>query len=102
MYGEIHRCLICLLLTLENSILAPRDHFYRENEFHWSRITSHNGDFKPAYQMLNADGEVIGYEGFVGHNLLASYVHLHFGQNPLLVDKFVQHCREFTTVRVAG
>jgi cobyrinic acid a,c-diamide synthase len=102
MDGEIHRFGYRQLLTLEDSILSPRGQFYRGHEFHWSRITSHNGDFKPAYQMLNADGEVIGYEGFVGPNLLASYVHLHFGQNPLLVDKFVQHCREYSTVRAAG
>jgi hypothetical protein len=29
-------------------------------------------------------------------------VHLHFGQNPLLVDKFVQHCREYAAVRSAS
>ena len=99
MDGEIHRFGYRQLLTLEDSILSPRGQFYRGHEFHWSRITGHNGGLKSAYQMLNAEGEVIGYEGFVAPNLLASYVHLHFGQNPLLVDKFVQHCREYATVR---
>jgi cobyrinic acid a,c-diamide synthase len=101
MDGEIHRFGYRQLLTLEDSILSPRGQFYRGHEFHWSRITGHNGDLKPAYQMQNAEGDVIGYEGFVAPNLLASYVHLHFGQNPLLVDKFVQHCREYTAVRSA-
>src|SRR6266550_9628544 len=99
MDGEIRRFGYRQILTLEESILSPRGQFYRGHEFHWSRITGHNGDLKPAYQMQNAEGDVIGYEGFVAPNLLASYVHLHFGQNPVLVDKFVQHCREYTAVR---
>src|SRR5437899_5953975 len=99
MDGEIHRFGYRQLLTLEESILSPRGQFYRGHAFHWSRITGHNGGLKPAYQMQNAEGDVIGYEGFVAPNLLASYVHLHFGQNPLLVDKFVQHCREHTAIR---
>jgi cobyrinic acid a,c-diamide synthase len=98
MDGEIHRFGYRQLLTLEESILSPRGQFYRGHEFHWSRITGHDGNLKPAYQMQNAEGDVIGYEGFVGPNLLASYVHLHFGQNPLLVDKFTQHSREYATV----
>jgi len=98
MDGEIHRFGYRQLLTLEENILSPRGQFYRGHEFHWSRITGHDGGLKSAYQMQNAEGEVIGYEGFVAPNLLASYVHLHFGQNPLLVDKFVQHCREYTAV----
>jgi cobyrinic acid a,c-diamide synthase len=99
MDGQIHRFGYRQLLTIEDNILSPRGQFYRGHEFHWSRITGHGDDLKPAYQMLSADGDVIGYEGFVGPNLLASYVHLHFGQNPLLVDKFVQHCREYSAVR---
>ena len=102
MDGQIHRFGYRQLMTLEDSILSPRGQFYRGHEFHWSRISKHDGDLKPAYQMLNADGEVIGYEGFVGPNLLASYVHLHFGQNPALVDKFVQHLREYALVRAGG
>ena len=102
MDGEIRRFGYRQLLTLEDNILSPRGQFYRGHEFHWSRITGHDGDLKPAYQMQNAEGDVIGYEGFVAPNLLASYVHLHFGQNPLLVDKFVQHCREHAAVRSAS
>jgi len=99
MDGEIHRFGYRQILTLEDSILSSRGQFYRGHEFHWSRITGHDSGLKSAYQMLSAEGDVIGYEGFVGPNLLASYIHLHFGQNPVLVDKFVQHCREYATVR---
>ncbi len=101
MDGQIHRFGYRQLLTLEDNILSPRGQFYRGHEFHWSRISGHNDDLKPAYQMQNAEGDVIGYEGFVAPNLLASYVHLHFGQNPLLVDKFVQHIREYAAVHSA-
>src|SRR5437867_13191683 len=68
MDGEIHRFGYRQLLTLEDSILSPRGQFYRGHEFHWSRITGHNGGLKSAYQMLNAEGEVIGYEGFVARS----------------------------------
>src|SRR5207244_12945315 len=98
MDGEIHRFGYRQILTLEESILSPRGQFYRGHEFHWSRITGHNGGLKSAYQMLNAEGDVIGYEGVVAPNLLASYVHLHFGHNPLLVQQFVQHYPQYATV----
>lgn len=101
MDGQLHRFGYRQLFTLEESILSPKGQFYRGHEFHWSRIVSQDGGLKPAYQMQNAEGDVIGYEGFVGPNLLASYVHLHFGQNPLLVDKFVQHCREYAMAHAA-
>jgi cobyrinic acid a,c-diamide synthase len=83
------------VLTLEDSVLSPRGQFYRGHEFHWSRVIGHDNGLRSAYQMQNAEGDSIGYEGFVGPNLLASYVHLHFGQNPVLVEKLVAHCREF-------
>ncbi len=82
------------IMTLEDNVLAPRGQFFRGHEFHWSRILRTNGTLRPAYRMTDARGEVIGFEGFVAPNLLASYVQLHFGQNPLLVEHFVRRCRE--------
>ena len=99
MDGEVHRFGYRQVLTLEDSILSPKGQFFRGHEFHWSRITNLDPGIKPAYQMINADGDHIGYEGVVSPNLLASYVHLHFGQNPLLVEKLVARCREYAGAR---
>ncbi len=100
MDGQLHRFGYRQLLTLEESILSPKGQFYRGHEFHWSRITTQDSGLRPAYQMSNAEGDPIGYEGFVGPNLLASYVHLHFGQNPLLPEKFLARCREYAAGHV--
>src|SRR5207245_2232928 len=92
MDGQLQRFGYRQLQTLEDSILSPKGQFYRGHEFHWSHITNQDPALRPAYRMSNAEGDVIGYEGFVGPNLLASYVHLHFGQNPLIPEKFISHC----------
>ncbi|MDQ6883175.1 MAG: cobyrinate a,c-diamide synthase [Candidatus Dormibacteraeota bacterium] len=102
MDGQVHRFGYRQIMTLEDSLLAAKGQFYRGHEFHWSRIVNQDPAIKPAYQMTNAEGDVIGYEGVVMPGLLASYVHLHFGQNPLLVEKLLTHCREYNTVHSAA
>ncbi|HSO93207.1 MAG TPA: cobyrinate a,c-diamide synthase [Candidatus Dormibacteraeota bacterium] len=99
MDGEVHRFGYRQVLSLEDSILSPKGQSFRGHEFHWSRVRNQDPLIKPAYQMINAEGDHIGYEGVVTPNLLASYVHLHFGQNPLLVERLVARCREHAAVR---
>jgi cobyrinic acid a,c-diamide synthase len=99
MDGQVHRFGYRQILTLADSLLSPKGQFFRGHEFHWSRIRNQDPSVSPAYQMSNAEGDLIGYEGVQAPNLLASYVHLHFGQNPLLVEKLVTHCREYSGVR---
>jgi cobyrinic acid a,c-diamide synthase len=89
------------VMTLEDSVLSPRGQFFRGHEFHWSRVLPANGRLRPAYRLANAAGELIGPEGLVAPNLLASYVQLHFGQNPILVERFLQRCRETARARLA-
>ena len=37
-------------------------------------------------------------EGFTWRNVLASYVHLHFGSNPKLATALVDQCRQARTI----
>jgi cobyrinic acid a,c-diamide synthase len=45
--------------------------------------------------MLRRAGVELGTEGYRYRNCLASYVHLHFGSNPVMAETFVESCREY-------
>jgi cobyrinic acid a,c-diamide synthase len=89
------------VLTVEDTVLAARGQFFRGHEYHWSRVVRANGAPPPVYRLTNPAGEVIGFEGFAAPNLQASLVQLHFGQNPVLVEHFLQRCEQASRVRDA-
>jgi cobyrinic acid a,c-diamide synthase len=89
------------VLTLADTVLAGRGQFFRGHEYHWSRVVRANGSPPPVYELANSAGEVIGFEGFAAPNLHASLVQLHFGQNPVLVEHFLQRCEQASRVRDA-
>ena len=72
--------------ALSDSILAKKGQVLRGHEFHWSQRDE--SECWAAYRV--ADGERT--EGFVKGNVLASYVHLHFGGDVFLAQRFVESC----------
>jgi cobyrinic acid a,c-diamide synthase len=74
-----------------DSPLGPAGTMARGHEFHYSEMDMPEHVLR-GYRLQRADGEDHGFEGYRVHNLLASYVHLHFGSNPQLADNFVQFC----------
>jgi cobyrinic acid a,c-diamide synthase len=81
--------------ALEDTILSPKGARLRGHEFHWSEMESKP---KPsAYQILHPQA---GNEGYINGNILASYVHLHFGSDPNLARNFVQASRQWAATNL--
>jgi cobyrinic acid a,c-diamide synthase len=61
----------------------------RGHEFHWSDYEGPPAG-EPAFTVVEDADRT---EGFAAGNLLASYVHLHFGAGPGMAPRFVAACR---------
>lgn len=77
---------------LQDNILGAQGDMVRGHEFHYSSL-EYAAD-NPAYRLATASGEDKGFEGYVGNNLLASYLHLNFAGNPNLASNFLKACRK--------
>jgi len=69
-------------------LLAPGE-AARGHEFHWSDYEGPPAG-EPAFTVVEDGART---EGFAAGNLVASYVHLHFGAGPGMARRFVAACR---------
>ena len=74
------------------TVLGPAGQTMRGHEFHYSTITGGAVDVSGAYRMTDRAGMDKAAEGFVAHQTLGSYVHLHFGSCPQAARHFVFAC----------
>ncbi|GIK43161.1 MAG: cobyrinic acid a,c-diamide synthase [Chloroflexota bacterium] len=104
------------------NFLLPSGVTTRGHEFHWStwepslkaegeRMKDESVDISsfiphpssfitPAWQIRPRQGESESKpEGYTHHNLIASYVHLHFAHNLQLAPNFVRACRQWLETR---
>ncbi len=81
--------------TARDTILLPEGEQTRGHEFHYSDWVDRPDDLPSAYAISPRAAEAIQMEGYAKNNVLASYVHLHFGANPDLATNFVRACQEW-------
>lgn len=74
------------VVTRSATLLGPAGTRVRGHEFHHSRLIDALPENALAFQ---AGDQPLGY---ATGNLLASYVHLHFGSNPGAAEQFVNQC----------
>ena len=70
-------------------LLAPIGTVLHGHEFHYSTLEEGHPEVESAY--LLEDGRP---EGYILHNTLAGYIHLHWGRTPEAAVRFVQNCRQ--------
>jgi cobyrinic acid a,c-diamide synthase len=76
-------------------LLGPAGTKARGHEFHYSEITRELGEVPRLYKITARQGAEAALEGYCVNNVLASYVHLHFGSNPEIARHLVESCRVF-------
>jgi len=76
--------------TLESSIIARRGERLRGHLFHWSKLQGPTE--RAAYRILEPEEQLEGFILGPESNILASYLHLHFGSEPSLAKRFVESC----------
>ncbi|MDO3377519.1 cobyrinate a,c-diamide synthase [Geoalkalibacter halelectricus] len=74
-----------------DGLLGPAGTRLRGHEFHYSEM--HPPPEVPRrYRLSRRGGEALPDEGFCLHNVLGSYIHLHFGSHPQAAEHFVNFC----------
>ncbi len=82
--------------TTAAGLLGPKGTTARGHEFHYSSLAPESlSETTAIYAMRGRAGAIERSEGFTTHNVLGSYVHLHFASNPALAPAFVYACRAF-------
>jgi cobyrinic acid a,c-diamide synthase len=79
-------------LARQSSPLLAAGDAARGHEFHWSELRADWPAERLAYDLVDRDGR---REGYASGNLLASYIHLHFGANPRLAPRLVETCAQW-------
>jgi cobyrinic acid a,c-diamide synthase len=75
--------------------LGPAGQIMRGHEFHYSTIVAGTNDAEGVYHITDRAGLEKADEGFLSHQTLGSYVHLHLGSCPQAAHHFVAACRQW-------
>jgi cobyrinic acid a,c-diamide synthase len=77
-----------------NTLLCRAGSQLKGHEFHNSVITGIPADAEFAYTMKMGEGIKDKKDGWMQYNVLASYMHIHFAQNPKIVKNFIANCKK--------
>jgi cobyrinic acid a,c-diamide synthase len=77
--------------AVQDSIIATSGQKLRGHVFHWSNLPE-PATGQAAYRILEPAAQLEGFIAGPKANVLASYLHLHFGSEPSLARRFIESC----------
>ncbi|UCE82512.1 MAG: cobyrinate a,c-diamide synthase [Deltaproteobacteria bacterium] len=83
------------VLLKEHSLLGPKGLRARGHEYHYSELIDDPGEIPDLFQVSDRMGVDTMPDGFMLHNVLAGYIHLHFGSNPETAANLVDSCKKY-------
>ncbi len=86
------------VVLLADTLLGPAGTTVRGHEFHYSEIIGDTAALRQVYQVAPRQGGAPRLEGYSLGNVLASYLHLHFGSNPAAAKAFTHACRLYQEI----
>jgi len=95
MSGKLESLNYSVAHVIRKNILSDVGFTLHGHEFHYSKITDVPADAKFAYEMKVGRGISGRYDGWLQHNLLASYLHIHFGYSLHIAKNFADACERY-------
>ena len=89
MQNKLQRLGYTTATALKSTPIAEKGQPIRGHLFHWSRLDAPD-ETKAAYQITDPKEQLEGFVLGPKDNLLASYLHLHFGSDPRLAKRFIE------------
>lgn len=87
----------CKIKLLKNTILGRKGEGVKGHIFHWSYLTLSPEKVTFAYEVEKSGQKF--YDGLSMNNVLASYVHIHFGSKVSWARNFVNRCAKYSFFR---
>jgi len=78
--------------VLKDNILSKKGDVIKGHQFRYSSLENISPSIRSVYRIRKGANEV-RREGFTRKNVLASYVHIHFGSNINFARQFIDSCR---------
>ena len=78
--------------ALKDTILSKKGEIIKGHQFRYSNIDGTYSYLDKAYRIRRGTSNEVSSEGFSAKNVLASYVHLHFGSNMNIPRHFIDSC----------
>jgi cobyrinic acid a,c-diamide synthase len=78
-----------------DTLLGAAGTVLRGHEFHYSDIVAADAALERVYCITPRRGGAGSLEGYTRGNILASYIHLHFGSQPAAAAALVAACKKF-------